>query len=353
MDLSSPKPPASNGQPDMGDRAKATLAPRQTGEIFSDAVQLLREHLNTMILIALPFCCLELFVREYATILTFRIRQGTGQEFETFTQIFSMILIPLLGSVILFLMSRTIQQVLAGVLIGHTHVVSGLALPERLRQNESNTDAQTQTKQATEHPIVSIKRGKHFWFRLIVTDVIFGSFMIFAILIVPSALLMGALFLQSSAAIIGASVLSIIYIIVALLAIWLRWALYPQAIVLEDKGPLASLQRSAQLMGPANVTFSQSPKLRLSGLLLLYWFIAIPLQSVFFVPLSILGTLAGQAWYEPPPLTEVSLVWAVPIALVQIATNSFLFPIIAIMSTHFYYDLRVRYEGWGLLNEPS
>jgi hypothetical protein len=84
---------------------------------------------------------------------------------------------------------------------------------------------------------------------------------------------------------------------------------------------------------------------------LLYWFVAIPLQSIFFVPMSFLGILAGQPWYEPPPLTEVSLGWAIPIAIVQILTSTFLFPMVAILFTHFYYDLRVRYEGWGLIHQ--
>lgn len=352
MDLPSTEPISARDAKGTTHHHEAMLAPRQMGQIFSDSVQLLRENMSSMVLIALPFCCLELFVREYASILTHRIRQGAGGEFETFTQIFSIILIPLLGSIALITASRTIQQVLAGILVSHTHVVTGFSLPPFLQPKGAQA-ASSQTGDVTSLPMTAIKRGRYFWFRLISTDISFAVFLFGAVLIVPCALFLGALFFQSSPMLIAAAVLSVIYMVIVFLTIWLRWALYPQAIVLENKGTVASLRRSAELMGPTNVTLAQSPKVRLSGLLLLYWFIAIPLQSVFFVPLSILGTLAGQAWYEPPPLTEVALVWAVPIALVQIITNSFLFPIVAILSTHFYYDLRVRYEGWGLLKSPS
>jgi hypothetical protein len=364
---SSPHPPpqgSANGAPGTDLSVPQIFEPRRTSELFSDAVDIMRKHLKVMVLIALPFCTVELLVREYATILMRSLQTAVQNEFTTFAQIFSLLVGPFIGAIMLLVFSRAIQQVLGGVLIHKTHQVSGAGRAD-LESTEFNplaatksvpesTSSRIQRSPDSQHSVAStILEVKHLIPRLIITDMIFGSFLFLAILIVPIALLIVAAFLQNETVIVLVGVFSLVYMVIAFFVIWLRWALYSQAIVIEGKGPFASLRRSAQLMGPEGVSFLKSPKLRLSVLLLLYWGIAIPLQSVFFVPLSFLGTLAGQPWYDPPPLTDVSMAWAIPIAGVQIITSTFLFPIVAILFTHFYYEMRVRYEGWGLIQSPG
>ena len=42
------------------------------------------------------------------------------------------------------------------------------------------------------------------------------------------------------------------------------------------------------------------------------------------------------------------LLWALPLAFFQVATNALVLPLNGVISTLFYYDLRVRYEGFDL-----
>ena len=53
----------------IGAKVHMTALPRTTGEILSDAVAMFRAHFRSFYLLALPFCAVDLFLREGAAVL--------------------------------------------------------------------------------------------------------------------------------------------------------------------------------------------------------------------------------------------------------------------------------------------
>jgi len=180
---------------------------------------------------------------------------------------------------------------------------------------------------------------------LLATLVIMFVLMMLVISIVPALLIVGAALSESGVLVVVASVLSFVWILVTALWLILRWLLVTHAVVLENKWGFAALSRSAKLLGPKGVPFTQSPKLRLAFLLLIFMLISTTLQSVFVLPQLIAGIS------QTPPFSDLSVLSlpipiAIFVAIGQILSGAAVYPFSAAMTTSFYYDTRVRYEGF-------
>jgi hypothetical protein len=70
-------------------------------------------------------------------------------------------------------------------------------------------------------------------------------------------------------------------------------------------------------------------------------------QQLFLLPSMLRGI--GQT----PPFSDVSLwsmalYWSLPLAVLQVLTNALVLPLSGVLSTLFYFDVRVRHEGFDL-----
>ncbi len=120
---------------------------------------------------------------------------------------------------------------------------------------------------------------------------------------------------------------------VAFVYVYLHWVLVTQAVVLEDRGPIEGMRRSWNL--------AQGHLLRLVGLVVLGW----GLMIVVSAAVSALVGLVFPVSYLPGETSYVSM--ALQSGLSGIVGVLYL-PAFLGMLTVFYYDLRVRKEGYDL-----
>lgn len=299
--------------------------PRSVGEIITESVQGLRDHLRAVVLLMLPFCAVELVLREAATTLASRARAALGQGAileEGLRAILDHIVVPLAGAIGLLVLSLCVAIALVATATVHAaHALRGEPLT----------------------PGESLRRGMRLWPKVVAAEIVFDLALI-AVTILPWSIgLVAAAFTEGFLQwfIIG---LTAAVWIALLLSLYLRWVLFLQAIVLEGCGPLTALVRSSELMSPAGVRLSQGPKLRFSLVVLVYWVVASVVQSTFLLPLGVFGFMEGIPLEElPPPLADVPFFVAIPVAVVQVLANSVLYPLKAYLPTLFYFDLQVRY----------
>ena len=80
--------------------------------------------------------------------------------------------------------------------------------------------------------------------------------------------------------------------------------------------------------------------------------VIISVGGVLAVPTLGIEYLTYQTVGETP-LFGLPLYVSVPIAALQVLANSVLMPFTGLLFTFFYFDLRVRFEGFGLAGESA
>lgn len=303
------------------------LQPRSVGELLSDALALLRRHARLVALVALPFCALELVLRD---------------------ALFS--LFPALSDSVAFDASLDeatavlARLTTAGLTLGFALSVLGWLLALAT----STLTAGALFGQRLEPMAVARGALRHIG-RVLLTGIVWFLTLGLAGVAAPAALVVGLVFITiDPVALFVAGLVGLLWAVVVFVSVSLSWALWPQVMALEGLSSLQALRRSRRLMGPAGVPLSQSPKFRLSLLVLVYFAVQSAVQSLFLLP-----TLAQGLGQTPPfsgdtSLWSMPLYFGVPLALLQVASNSLLLPLSAVLSTLFYFDVRVRYEGYDL-----
>lgn len=302
------------------------LAPKNVGEILSDALTLLRRHARRVMLVALPFAALELVLRDMIFALLALISEQATPEapLEVLGRVLGL---GLGGAFGLSIVLAVVTWVLA---IAVTNLTAGVVFGQALAPGRLIKDALAR--------IGGVAWTAALWLLAI------GGLGI----VLPTALLAGLGFItMSPAVLLVGGPLWVVWATVVTVVLGLRWALWPQVLALEGMRGLAALRRSKELMGPLGVRLAQNPKFRLSLLLLVYLVLQSAVQQLFMLPVMVRG------FTQTPPFSDLSLwtmpvYWSVPLGFLQVLSNSIVLPLSAVLSTLFYFDLRVRHEGFDL-----
>lgn len=303
------------------------LQPRSVGELLSDAFTLLRRHARVIALLALPFCALELVLRDAMFSLFSSVTGGLTPDSPVgeATGALGRLFVAVLGlgfalAVLSWLLALAASTMTAGTLFG-----------QRLE------------------PSAVLKGSLRYTGRVVLTALLWFLTVGLAGVVLPSAVVLGLVFMTlDPLAILLVSVLGLVWFVVVLIAVGLRWALWPQVLALEGLSAVQALRRSSALMGPPGVRLAQNPKFRLSLLLLVYFMVQTAVQQLFLLPTMLQGFAQTPPFSGDTSLWSLPLYFGVPLALLQVASNSLLLPLNGVLSTLFYFDLRVRHEGYDL-----
>ena len=159
-------------------------------------------------------------------------------------------------------------------------------------------------------------------------------FGIIAAVAVPSLAVMG----------LGGLLTGIIAVVAVILAIWifttlfLNWLVADKVVVLEESGWMKALRRSKELMkGRTEPGFWKSIKMKASLIILVGFLIGIGIHLLFQLPGVVLGIVF------PEGLVVTTVQGVLNMVAVSLATAY-----TAIAMILFYYDIRVRKEGFDL-----
>jgi len=175
-----------------------------------------------------------------------------------------------------------------------------------------------------------------------------GTLILWSILVFGIPALFGSIAAVAvpSLAVVGLGGLTagIIAVVVVILAIWifttlfLNWLLADKVVVLEESGWMKALRRSKELMkGRTEAGFWKSIKTKASLIILVGFLIGLGIHLLFQLP----GVLLGIVFSEGLVVTTVQGV--LNMVAVSLATAY-----TAIAMILFYYDIRVRKEGFDL-----
>ncbi len=307
--------------------------PRSTGELLSDALSLFRRHFKLLYSLALPFCAVEMILREAGQSAVQGMRSAMEAD-PTNLDVDSAVAILAAGAGGMGLMfaGAVLMQVLGAGFVTLT------------------SQAWHQRATALGDAINAVlSRGA----ALVGTTLLFFA-VIFGLLGALTALVVVAAVSGSIAFIIIASLIALVGSVLALIFLTLRWGVYTQAVVLENRFGPGAFVRSTELMAGRGVPFFETAKLRLSLLFLITFAIGGTLQSLFAVPRMIVAFATGWDVADGmPPLASMPLWFIVPFGLMEVLTNSLLVPFSSVLMTLFYFDLRVRFEGYDLAPAPS
>lgn len=303
------------------------LQPRSVGELLSDALALLRRHARAIALVALPFCALELVLRDALFSLFPAVTEGLAFDASIDEATDAVARLTTVGMTLGFALA-----VLSWLLtIATSTLTAGALFGQRLE------------------PVAVLRGSLRYSGRVVLTALLWFLTLGLAGVALPTAVVVGMVFVTlDPIAIALVGLLGLVWFVVVMIAVGLRWALWPQALALEGLSTVQALRRSSKLMGPPGVKLAQNPKFRLSLLLLVYFAVQSAVQQLFMLPTMV------QGFSQTPPFSGDTSLWSlplyvgVPLALLQVASNSLLMPLSAVLSTLFYFDLRVRYEGYDL-----
>jgi hypothetical protein len=303
--------------------------PRTTGEVISDAVTVLRRHFGVVFSLAVPFCAVDVLLREVsqsflAGLGPTLLKPGGATPDDLLSAL------PDLGIVGGFLAAAFATQ---QVLMGAVTVVGEQAFAGRAA---SAREALARMA-ARGGPLILTS----LLFMLIVGGVTAMALALPTVLAAVVALQTGTvwlLFVGFGCGLLGS--------LVVMLVLTLRWSLYAPTVVCEGLSLWSALSRSSALTAPRGLPFIDTPRFRLSVLLLIALGISSVLQSLFVVPRLVVAFVTGWSFSSGglPGLTHLPLWFAVPFGLIEVVTNAAVIPLSGLLLALFTFDLRVRYE---------
>jgi len=302
------------------------LVPRSVGELLTAGLALLRRTAGPLALVAMPFCVLELVLRDTLFGLLPLLVEGVTPEtpIEDALRVLALVGAALSGLVVL--LAFVTQSLSVAVSLRAAAAVFGQPLTPM------------ETLRATAKRGLPIAGTTLLWFFAII---LLGF-------VLPAALLAAVAYLTASSLVVVLGLpLWVVWFAAVMVVLGLRWAVWPQTLALEGLAGVRALRRSRQLMGPPGVVFYKNPKFRLSLLLLVYFVVQSAVQQLFLLP-SLVRGFGQDPPFQDMSLWSMPLLWAVPLAFGQVATNALVLPLNGVLTTLFYFDLRVRYEGFDL-----
>lgn len=307
--------------------------PRSAGEILSDALAVLRRHFKALVLLALPFCAVDLILREGGQSALQSLRAVLMQDPDLINVDGVLELAAtaagglglIIGSAVVLQLLFAGLVALAGNAWHGQELLAGVALDAMARRGAA----------------------------LIFTALLF-MVVVTAILFVPVGLVAVLAAVGGPLAAIVAGILAAGVVVVAFIFFTLRWGLYTQAVVLEGRFGPGAFARSAELMAGRGVPLFEGAKFRLSILLLIAFALSGTLQSLFAIPRLAVAAATGWSFVDGmPPLASMPLWFIIPFGLLEVVTNALVMPFSSVLLTLFYFDLRVRYEALDLAPPPA
>lgn len=301
--------------------------PQTTGEIITAAVAVLRRRLPLLFALAVPICGLDLVVREFAMapMSGLSLKDLELQRLLAQAPRFAL-------SLVMLLVSLALQQVLSGA-------VTAVADDDVAGRSSSVLDV---LQRLTSRLSTLLAAGTLF---------IGAGFVVLAL---SFALPFGAALAVSLGLGVDPLLPSLVAVVVAicgggaaLLVLVLRWWLFGAVALLEEQhGPLGALRRAAALTAARGLPFLETPRFRLSVLLLIALGLSSVLQTLFVGPRLVVAVITGWTPMDGalPGLAQLPLYFAVPFGLVEVVTNAVVLPLSAILVALFAVDLKRRYE---------
>lgn len=301
--------------------------PQTTGEIITAAVAVLRRRLPLLFVLAVPLCGLDLVVREFALAPLSSLSLKDLEVDRLLSQA------PRFGlSMAMLAVSLALQQVLAGA-------VTAVADDDIAGRSSSVGDI---VARVTRRLPTLLAAGALFLGALLLVSAL--------ALAVPFGAVVGlaaGFGIDPLLPTFGAMAVAVVGGGAAMLVLVLRWWLFGAVAVLEEHhGPLGTLARATALTAPRGLPFLETPRFRLSVLLLIALGLSSVLQTLFVGPRLVVALVTGWTPLDGalPGLTQLPLVFAVPFGLVEVVTNAVVLPLSAVLVALFAVDLKVRYE---------
>ena len=304
--------------------------PRTTGEIISDAVWALRRAFSVVFTIAVPFCAVDLFLREVGQSFLLRMTAAIGDPQHADLDAMQGSL-PHFAAGFGFLIASFFTQLLLSAAV--------IAVGDDLCHGRTPS-VRGALSRLGERGAAVLTTGVLFLVAVMVVAVVAVTVPIVLAGVAAFALdLPALLFVGGVVGVVGALLL--------LIVLTLRWSLHGPAVVVEGRSFFGALSRSSELTAGRGLPFLETPKFRLSVLLLVGMALAGVLQSLFIGPRLAMAVLTGWSFADGsfPGLVEMPIWFMVPFGLLEIVTNAAVFPFSALLLCFFAFDLRVRYEG--------
>jgi hypothetical protein len=310
--------------------------PQSTGEIITASIAVLRRRLPLLFALAVPICGLDLVVREVA------MAPLSGLSLKDLQIERLLAMAPRFGlSMVMFLVSFALQQVLSGA-------VTAVAADDVKGRSSSVLDV---LQRLTSRLPTVLGAAALF--------ITAGLVVIALALAVPFGAAV-ALTLGLGVDPLLPSVFAVVVAVgvggVTLLVLVLRWWLFGAVAMLEEQhGPVGALRRAAALSAARGLPFLETPRFRLSVLLLIALGLSTVLQTLFVGPRLVVALLTGWTLFDGalPGLAQLPLYFAVPFGLVEVVTNAVVLPLSAILVALFAVDLKLRYEPAALPAERA
>ena len=290
----------------------------------------LRSNFKLLFSIAVPFCAVDLVVREVANGMLFGMTAGlrTGD----FNVDALIALAPrAFASLGFFIASFWVQQLLSGaVTVVGEDTFMGRAPSLR-----------TSLLRVLDRGVPLLLTGTVF---LLASTV--GVTLVGALPMVVAAVVSLSTGIGPTLPVIAALLLGVVLAVVAIIFVTLRFSLYAPLVMLEERSMLSALRRSQALTDGRGLPFLQTPRFRLSVMLLIALALSSVLQGLFVVPRVVVAVFTGWTPVDgaPPGLAQLPIWFAVPFGLVEVVTNAVVMPVAALLVAFFVFDLRVRYE---------
>jgi hypothetical protein len=315
----------------MSSLSESQQLPQTTGEIITASVAVLRRRLPLLFALAVPICGLDLVVREFA------MAPMSGLSLKDLELARLLERAPRLGaSMLMLLVSLALQQVLAGA-------VTAVADDDVAGRSSSVVDV---LQRVTSRLPTLLGAGALFITALLAVAALAVALPFGAALAITVGLGVDPL-LPSLAAV----VVAIVGGGVVLLVLVLRWWLFGAVAILEEQhGPFGVLKRAAALSMARGLPFLETPRFRLSVLLLIALGLSSVLQTLFVGPRLVVAVITGWTPIDGalPGLAQLPLYFAVPFGLVEVVTNAVVLPLSAVLVALFAVDLKLRYEPAAL-----
>jgi hypothetical protein len=191
--------------------------------------------------------------------------------------------------------------------------------------------------------VQAYKETKKHWLRYVglyavAALIAWGAIIIFFIALVFAALLIPGLKGSGSLALIGFGSLSLLVFVPFGIWMTLRYSLANPACVFEDLGIRASLKRSVWLSKGA------TEKLKILAVLFLAWIISAVITYAGLAPVLFV-TIRASMHQTTPVISFAATIYTL---LIGFVTTSITTPIYSIGLTLFYYDTRIRKEGFDV-----
>lgn len=307
--------------------------PRSAGEILSDAMAVLRRHFKALVFVALPFCAVDLLLREggqsaLQSLPTVLMQDPDRIDVDGLLRLGA----AAAGGLGLIIGSAMVLQLLFAGLVA----LAGSAWHGQELLLGAALDAMA-------------RRGA----ALILTALLF-MVVVGVIGLVPVGLVAALAVVGGPIAALAAGIVAAVVVVVAFIVLTLRWGLYTQTVVLEGRLGPGAFARSAELMAGRGVPLFEGAKFRLSILLLIAFALSGTLQSLFAIPRLAVAAATGWSFVDGmPPLASMPLWFIIPFGLLEVVTNALVMPFSSVLLTLFYFDLRVRYEALDLAPPPA